>query len=110
MNCVSEGGFGTTPLLSAIGIKDQSLAIVDLLLRSKASVNQGDARGNTPLHEAVVQHKPDIVRRLLEAHADPMLRNVIGMTPCGELRMELRPTREGRTPAMNTIEELLGMQ
>lgn len=44
---------------------------VDALLAAGAAVDRADPQGYTPLHEAVRMAHPVIVRRLLEARADP---------------------------------------
>lgn len=46
-------------------------------------VNAPDFVGNTPLHWAIRRYKPELkfVERLLEAGADPLLRNAVGDTP-----------------------------
>lgn len=53
---------------------------VEACLRMKAELNVPDANGETPLHLAARQGHHHIVRRLVEAGADPALGNPKGET------------------------------
>jgi ankyrin repeat protein len=59
--------------------------VVQVLLEAGASVDARDAWGNTPLFRAVFNANgdPTIVRRLVEAGADPDLTNKSGQSPRG---------------------------
>jgi ankyrin repeat protein len=59
-----------------------NLEIVDLLLnKGAAALNEGNFRGQTPLHFACERGYPEVVSRLLDAGADIEARDVIGRTP-----------------------------
>lgn len=74
----------------------------DLLLAHHADPNRADRLGNTPLHVAAKVHKTHCVLRLLEAGADPALRNRQGATfqtyfnilPAGGLNATARAEHE----------------
>jgi uncharacterized protein len=59
--------------------------VVQVLLEAGAPLDARDACGNTPLFRAVFNAKgdPTIVRRLVEAGADPDLVNETGQSPRG---------------------------
>jgi ankyrin repeat protein len=58
------------------------LEIVDLLLKKGAtSLNEGNFRGQTPLHFACEGGHPEVAARLLDAGADIEARDMIGRTP-----------------------------
>lgn len=69
-----------TPLhIAAEGGHDR---IVAMLLQSKsASVQEVDSDNNTALHHATYYRRAATVRLLLDAGADPNLRNAMGWTP-----------------------------
>ena len=59
-----------------------SLEIVDVLLKQGAtSLNEGNFRGQTPLHFACERGHPDVATRLLDAGADIEARDMVGRTP-----------------------------
>lgn len=55
-------------------------AVVAKLLQRGANVSQQDRFGNTPLHLASQRGSPAIVKRLLAAGCNPILRNDLGKT------------------------------
>ena len=76
---------GATPLLLAMSSKAtakqaDAIALLARLLEAKASVNQSDNRGRTPLMEAAAKGYASCVKKLLDAGADPSLRDGQGQT------------------------------
>jgi len=55
--------------------------IVELLLRHGANPNVQNARGETPMHFAVLYKKPELVELLLRHGADPNVQSARGETP-----------------------------
>lgn len=60
---------------------DGNLECAVALVQSGAHVNCVDCENCTPLHAAVMQRHPDLVRFLLENGADPTIKNSEGETP-----------------------------
>ncbi|KRE94439.1 hypothetical protein ASG87_17705 [Frateuria sp. Soil773] len=73
-----HGSTGAPPLAAALMNPREDA--FDLLLAHHADPNRADHLGNTPLHVAAQVHKTAAVLRLLEAGADPALRNRRGDT------------------------------
>jgi ankyrin repeat protein len=72
-----------TPLHVAAGARQ--IEMIDILLKAEAKVNLQDAMGDTALHKAVYgsyngSHKATI-EKLLQAGADPKIKNKQGLTP-----------------------------
>lgn len=59
----------------------------------------------TPLHNAAMRGDVDLCRVLLEANADPTMRNAMGLTPLEQARRTLSGSRTGAAPA--ALEALL---
>ena len=70
---------GRPPLVSAI--LGNSVALVGLLLESRADVNATDPHGWTPLHFAAEEVLPQMTSLLLAKNADPNLKDDAGNTP-----------------------------
>lgn len=82
---------GSTALHFAVYHEDEEL--VKLLLFAKADVNAfTDAYYNTPLAFAASNGNVGIVRLLLDAGADPNLRNYLGQTPLVHLLKNRHPS------------------
>src|SRR3954468_4842035 len=75
----ARDGEGRPPLVSAI--LGNSVALVGLLLESKANVNAIDEHGWAPLHFAADEVLPQMASLLLAKNADPNLRDDEGNTP-----------------------------
>jgi len=59
-----------------------NLEILSILLKKgAASINEGNFRGQTPLHFACERGHPEVVTRLLDAGADIEARDMLGRTP-----------------------------
>lgn len=77
--------------LLQLAVLENSMDLVRRMLKAGAGVNQTDARGRTPLLEAVVEcamgnedveeDRMAIVNVLLEAGADPGIPNILGTSP-----------------------------
>ena len=61
--------------------KRGDIGIVKLLLHQGADINAADARGERPLHYAVLHERVSVVKYLLEQGANPNQANNIGETP-----------------------------
>jgi len=55
--------------------------LTEILLRHRANPNIASASGDTPLHFAVLERKPEVVELLLSYGANPRVVNNIGDTP-----------------------------
>jgi ankyrin repeat protein len=75
----ARDGEGRPPLVSAI--LGNSVALVGLLLESKADVNAIDEHGWTPLHFTADEVLPQMASLLLAKNADPNVRDDEGNTP-----------------------------
>eukprot|EP00434_Breviolum_minutum_P037156 symbB.v1.2.032934.t2/scaffold4026.1/size46687/2 len=62
-------------------VKAQNVPLVQLLLQRKADVNGQDEKGVSALHLAVFDGRLQLVRQLLNAQADPNLRDCHGQSP-----------------------------
>lgn len=81
--------FGSTALHVAARhfSHDKLNLLMPYIKLGKLDINIQNASGNTPLHAAVVQpDNPENVRLLLEAGADPTIRNKQGCTPYEEAK------------------------
>ena len=74
---------GSDPNLLDEAIHKNSLPLVHELLAQKADPDREDIRGYRPLHNAAVLNKPDIIRLLLDAGADPEAWTGADRSPCG---------------------------
>ncbi|HVU51988.1 MAG TPA: ankyrin repeat domain-containing protein [Polyangia bacterium] len=75
----ARDGEGRPPLVSAI--LGNSVALVGLLLESKADVDAADPQGWRPLHFAAEESLPQMASLLLAKNADPNLKDDAGNTP-----------------------------
>ncbi|HTU64892.1 MAG TPA: ankyrin repeat domain-containing protein [Steroidobacteraceae bacterium] len=80
---IESGLARETPLMLAAG--HGSLAIVELLLSRGANVHAQSSDGLTALHEAADARALPVVRRLLDAGADPLARDGTGRTATDHL-------------------------
>jgi len=108
-----DGRFDTALHLAA---KNQQLAAVEILIDRGASVNLQNYNGNTPLHVAsratyleilnskaeADERKKALVKYLLEARADPFMRNYARQRPIDLASESLRSMME----AMQTSDDL----
>ncbi|BDI29064.1 hypothetical protein CCAX7_11150 [Capsulimonas corticalis] len=77
-NINQKVAFGFTPLRCAV---TQNNSMVCMLLQHGAQVNTQDNQGNTPLNIACMNLDADIVKSLLQYHANPNIVNYKGQTP-----------------------------
>lgn len=73
------GGCGDSPLSCAVVNGDESMA--DLLLDHGANIEAKDRSKNSPLHQAVMLSKIEMVRMLLRRGASAAVYNGLGQTP-----------------------------
>ncbi|GMT19636.1 hypothetical protein PFISCL1PPCAC_10933, partial [Pristionchus fissidentatus] len=82
------GRYERTPLhwlaLNTTKKSAEILSDCNILIDFGINVNKQDEFGNTALHYAVVEAQPSLVRRLMEAGADPTIDNELEMTPLHE--------------------------
>mmetsp|Transcript_62314 Transcript_62314/g.147679 ORF Transcript_62314/g.147679 Transcript_62314/m.147679 type:complete len:404 (-) Transcript_62314:17-1228(-) len=75
---------GSTPLHCAVADDSTEVAhvltFVQILLDAGADVNSTDDQGNTPLHASIESYRPEIVRSIIDAGADPCVKNIHGET------------------------------
>ncbi len=71
-NVNTKDEYGNTPLHNAVSRGNQKA--INMLIRKHANINAQSNAGNTPLMLAM--QKPAIVKILLEAGADPSIRNI----------------------------------
>jgi len=78
--------YGKTPLISsaAAGFVNTTEALLD----SNASLGKADISGSTALHWAALNNKGYIVELLLQAGADPLIRNKQRYTPADSARSQ----------------------
>lgn len=55
--------------------------VIDFLVKQGASINNQDAQGNTPLHDAIREDRRVVVKYLVNRGADLTLTNRAGQTP-----------------------------
>ncbi|CUS07813.1 unnamed protein product [Tuber aestivum] len=86
---------GDSPVMlaSSVGLEQLSIALVNdgadinqltgdkILLDRQIPVNDAGIYGFTPLHHAASQKHPDVVQALLDANADPTIKDAKGHTP-----------------------------
>jgi uncharacterized protein len=97
----SSNRFGASLLHFAAQAEEGADSIVNFLLARGASVNAKDNDGNTPLIFAAISGKNSVIQILLEAGADPSIRNDAGINAaeqakeCPEIVSLLEPNNNG---------------
>ncbi len=82
--------------------------ILTLLLETRPApdlLNKGDSEGRTPLHEAALVGKTDIVRQLLDAGAQRSVKDRDGWTPLAYVEQKIR--KEPNNQGLRACAELL---
>ena len=70
---------GSTPLHTAVARdRNDSFSVVKLLIERGADVNMAKSYGHTPLHDAALNCRNEVVKFLLEKGADRYRRNEDG--------------------------------
>lgn len=90
---------GATALMYASSCEAaDALRIIDLLLKSGAEVNAVDSRGRTPLIYACTRYSvvinPEIIRVLVQNHADIKLRDVSGRSASDYMAEQIKTQKE----------------
>lgn len=67
------------------------VAVLQMLLENHAYVDAESPNGSTPLMMAAMYGSPDAVRVLLEAGADPLIKNDLGLTALDFAKRGLKP-------------------
>ena len=65
-------GISSTALHAAANRLTAPLAVVEALVLARSDVNRKDAEGETPLHVAAWNEKPDVVQLLVAAGGDAL--------------------------------------
>lgn len=83
VNRNAENSSRATPLHLAVVYREEvvAAAIADKLIEYGAELNAKDADGQTPLHHAVARGSQLLVATLIEAGADPFLKDLQGRSP-----------------------------
>ena len=68
---------GYTPLLQAVEFNN-SLRVIEALVKSGANVHHKDFIGNTALHLAAIESRPDVVTFLLSCGCNKFVKNEDG--------------------------------
>jgi ankyrin repeat protein len=94
LNINADNDSGATPLHEAVGYRDEEVAdqLVRLLIDFGAELNAPQKGGQTALHHAVARGSLKLVTTLIQAGADPFLKDELGHTPVSlakDLKTEL---------------------
>ena len=92
-----------TPLHFAVGIPGPRLELIKCLIKYNADPNVADGDGNTPLHLAIMRGSNDgtahlVVRTLLNAKANPSLKNRSGKDAVALTRDCIAPITKSTPP------------
>jgi hypothetical protein len=92
-----------SPLHFAIKTSGSKIELIQCLLKHDANPNIKDGEGNTPLHFAIMRGSADgtahlVVRTLLDAKADPNLKNNSGKDALGMTRDCIAPITKSSPP------------
>eukprot|EP00931_Biecheleriopsis_adriatica_P021349 TRINITY_DN13977_c0_g1_i3.p1 TRINITY_DN13977_c0_g1~~TRINITY_DN13977_c0_g1_i3.p1 ORF type:complete len:1116 (+),score=214.37 TRINITY_DN13977_c0_g1_i3:394-3348(+) len=109
----SPGLEGRTALMNMV--IDGNVAVVESLLAGRASTDQRDSSGATPLHYAACHVQPAVARVLLRAGAEPHAVDHAGFSPwmvvgearCFDDKEPGSPIGHGRDRAMDELFDLL---
>lgn len=83
INLNAVNASGATPLHLAVSHRDEAIAakIADFLIRHGAELNAPQKGGQTALHHAVARGSAKLVGVLIDAGADPFLKDAHGRAP-----------------------------
>ncbi len=107
VNQNADNASHATPLHLAVAHRDDEVAvgIVRELVEFGAELNSHDSNKETPLHHAVARGSLLLVETLIEAGADPYLKDSHGRSPA-DLAKELDPDREKIREALKKAHHL----
>ena len=71
---------GYTPLLQAVEFNN-SLRVIEELIKAGANINHKDFIGNTALHLAAIESRPDVVSLLIKCGSNKFVKNEDGKAP-----------------------------
>ena len=94
--------FGYTALHWAASNIFTPVATVEILIKANANTEAKDMDGNTPLHVAAKNNRPDVIKGLLDAGAEKNAQNHYGYTPLHFVASRVSPQAPA---AMRTLLE-----
>lgn len=101
INAVSE--FTPAKSLFERVVDSEIPEMIEVMLAYGADIDSKDVYGNSMLHRAVRAGNPDIVNQLLESGANPLSRDLNGLTPAMRARLYRLEHGEDKYNALHTL-------
>ena len=105
----SNSPYENVPLTHLLISHWNNLNVVNSLIKNKANVNKKDAKGDTPLHWAVLRGEVEIVKTLLQHNAEVNVTNLNDLNPINQAFLlkipidpEMRQLLEDAAPSHST--------